>query len=413
MKRAPSLASLFALAATSCVAPAVAPPTAAGPALLLINANLIDGLGSPPVLNGSVLIRSGKIERFAAGRMRVPPVIRVIDLDGAWILPGLIDAHVHLRDLESARRALLSGVTTARSLGADHFIDIRIAQLHREKATSLPDVIAAGYHVRRRPSDALFVDSPELLTSERTVVGPEAVRRTVRTLAERGVKVIKVMATERAGIPATDFRQRMLDSDELRAAVDEAAKHGLPVAAHAHTDDGARAAVAAGVRSIEHGTLISRSTFELMRRRKVCFVPTLSFWADMAEPGGEYDHSVLAERARVMRPVARRAVATAARVGVRIAAGSDMRYDSVSPYRLADEIAELVRSGLTSGAAIKAATSGAAACLRIAHRTGMIRAGLEADLIAVRGNPLADPRALKDIRLVINDGVVALDRLGQ
>lgn len=393
------------------LSPSDSNPTADGGPVLLVNANILDGRGSPPVRNGSLLIRSGRIAKVAAGRIAAPAGSRVIDLGGQWVLPGLIDAHTHLPDLDSARRALRSGVTTARSLGADHFIDVRIARLHSQGDAQLPDVIAAGYHVRRRPSEALFLDAAELSAGERTMFGPEAVRRLVRINARRGARVIKVMATERAGTPGTDFRRRMLDDGELRAAVAEAAKVGLPVAAHAHSDDGARAAVLAGVRTIEHGTLAGAATLRAMRRRRVCLVPTLSFWADMAGPGGEYDHPLLAERASAMLPRARKVVAAAARTGVRIAAGSDMRYDSVSPYRLSDEVAALVESGLDPGQAIVAATSGAASCLGIAHRTGSIRPGLEADLIVVVADPLVDPRTLASPRLVVNDGVVARDSL--
>lgn len=388
-------------------------PVGRNDTLVLTNANIIDGRGSPVRRNASVVIRAGKIDAIAASPPRVPPGARHIDLQGAWLLPGLIDSHVHLRDLESARRALRSGVTTARSMGVDHFIDARIERLHAGGAPDLPDVIASGYHVRRRPSQALFVDFPHLGRNGDTIAGAEAVRRAVRANYSGGARVIKVMATERAGDPGTDFRRRMLGDGELRAAVLEAASIGLHVAAHAHTDDGARAAVAAGARSIEHGTLASQGTLQLMRKRGTCLVPTLSFWADMAEPGGEYDHPLLAQRARSMWPVARRTVAAAARIGVPIAAGSDMRYDSVSPFKVADEVAELVRSGLSPAQAIAAATSSAARCLGIADRTGAIRRGLEADLVAVGGNPLADPAALKSVRLIINDGVVAVDRRGR
>lgn len=219
------------------------------------------------------------------------------------------------------------------------------------------------------------------------------------------------MATERAGVADADFRRRSLDDGELRAAVEEAARAGLPVAAHAHTDDGARAAILAGVRTIEHGTLMSESTLALMRKRRVCFVPTLSFWADMSGRGGEYDGPELARRARDMAPRARRTVAMAERIGVKIAAGSDMRYDQASIYRLADELVELTRSGLSPMGAIQAGTSTAAACLGLEHQTGFIRAGLQADLIVVDADPTHDVGALREPVLVVNDGVVSLNRL--
>ena len=130
----------------------------------------------------------------------------------------------------------------------------------------------------------MLASSAEILTM--WIAGSAAVRKVVQANARRGAQVIKVMATERAGTAETDFRRRALNDEELRAAVEEAARAGLGVAAHAHTDDGAHAAVLAGAKTIEHGTMMSESTLALMRQRQLCFVPTLSFWADMAEPGG-------------------------------------------------------------------------------------------------------------------------------
>ncbi len=388
-----------------------APPVAAPPILVLTNANLIDGVSSRPRRGVTVIVRSGRIEEVRSARGPLPANARVIDLEGRWLLPGLIDAHVHLRDLASARAALRSGVTTARSMGVDRFVDVDIAERHRAGATHLPHVVAAGYQVRRRPSEALFIDFPTLIHLRSGVAGASAVQQIVRANASRGAQVVKVMATERAGMVDADFRRRALNDEELRAAVEEARRLGLPVAAHAHTDDGARAAILAGVRTIEHGTLMSESTLALMRERQVCFVPTLSFWADMNDPGGEYDGAVLAARARDMQPRLRETLATAARLGVSIAAGSDMRYDSSSVYRLADELVELTRSGLSSMAAIQAGTATAATCLGLGNQTGSIRAGLQADMIVVDADPTRDVAALHDPVLVINDGVVALDRL--
>jgi len=379
--------------------------------IALVGATLIDGTGAPPRRGMTVIIRGGRIDSIGKSGGKRPAAARTIDLQGRWLLPGLIDAHVHWRDLASARSALRSGVTTGRSMGVDRFADVGMARLHRSGAADVPDVIASGYHIRRRLADAFFLDFPALAGLKAGVSGPFAVAQVARSNASRGAAVIKVMATERAGMPDADFNRRMLSDAELRAAVAEASRSGLRVAAHAHTDEGARAAVLAGVRSVEHGTLIRRKTLALMRRRGTCFVPTLSFWLDMQGPGGEYDHPALAARARAMLPHARRTIREAARMGVRIAAGSDMRYDQSSPYRVADEAVELARSGLSPASALRSATSAAAECLGIGRRTGTIRPGLEADLIVVGGDPLRDLAALKDVRLVINDGAVALDRL--
>lgn len=379
--------------------------------LVLSHASLIDGISARPLRNVTVVVRGGRIQSVSRTRVRVPAGAKVIDLGGRWLLPGLIDAHVHLRDLDSARAALRSGVTTARSLGVPRFADIDIRRRHRAGASDLPDVLAAGYHVRRRLDQEFFLDFPQLSRMAGGIHGPEDVRQVVRVMAGRGADVIKVMATERAGLAETDPLRRVLTDEELAAAVAEAKRAGIPVAAHAHSDEGARAAVLAGVRTIEHGTLLGRETLALMRKRGICLVPTTTFWQDMMDPGGEYDDPKLAERAEKMLPRVREATALAWKMGVVVAAASDMRYDTSSTYVLVDEIAELVEAGLPPMEAVKAATSSAAVCLGIGGRTGAVRPGLEADLIVVEKNPLADVRALRNAVMIINDGHIVINGL--
>lgn len=387
--------------------PAQAP---SAPVIVLTHATLIDGSGGAPMRDASVVIRNGRIERVTAGAVTVAGAL-VIDLQGRWLLPGFVDAHVHLRDLSAARAALASGVTTARSLGTDHFTDIGIRELHRAGVSDLPDVIAAGYHVRPRPADALFMDQPALAGLMQGVNGPENVRRMVRALIDRGADVIKIMATERAGLPDTDPRKRVFSDEELSAAVDEARRSGRLVAAHAHGDEGAAAAVRAGARTIEHGTWLGDATLALMKARGTCFVPTIATVVDMGDVGGDYDHPVLIMRARGMLPRVRDAAARARKAGVHLVAGTDTEYGPRGTRRIQDEIAELAGAGLTPMEAILSGTAVAADCLGVGERTGRIRAGLEADMIVVDRDPLSDLGALRDVLLVLNDGRVAVNRL--
>ena len=381
------------------------------PTIVITNATVIDGVGSAPVRDATVVVRDGKIERIAPGRIDTPNGATVLDLKGRWLLPGLIDAHVHLRDLTSARAALASGVTTARALGVDHFADIGIRELNHAGVADVPDVLAAGYHVRPRPADAMFLDMPRLADLMAGVNGPERVRRMVRALIEHGADGIKIMATERAGLPGTDPRKRVYSEEELTAAVDEARKAGRLVAAHAHGDEGALAAVRAGVRTIEHGTYLSDQTLALMKEKGTCFVPTIATVIDLIDPGGNYDDPALSVRGRAMLPRVRDATARGWKAGVQIIAGTDTDYGPESTRRIPDEVVELVQVGLPPMDAIKAATSLAARCLGIDQRTGALKAGLEADLIAVDRDPLADVAALRDVVLIVNNGRIAVNRL--
>jgi imidazolonepropionase-like amidohydrolase len=266
--------------------------------------------------------------------------------------------------------------------------------------------------VRPRPADAFFLDVPQLADlMAGGVTGAENVRRMVRALIARGADEIKIMATERAGLPDTDPRKRVYSEAELAAAVDEAKKAGRGVAAHAHGDEGAAAAVRAGVRTIEHGTYLSDETLTLMKARGTCFVPTIATVIDLIDPSGDYDNPMLSVRGRAMLPRVRDAARRASRMGVKVVAGTDTDYGPRSTRRVPDEVAELVQVGMSPMDAIKSATSVAAQCLGVDQRTGTVRAGFEADLVAVDRDPLADVGALRDVVLVVNNGRVAINRL--
>jgi imidazolonepropionase-like amidohydrolase len=381
--------------------------------LVFEHVNLIDGVSLQPLRDITVVVQGGRIESVSSGPVQDFAGTRVIDLGGRWMLPGYIDMHAHLRDLASARTALRSGVTTVRSLGSNHFVDVGIRELHQAGASGLPHVVAAGYHIRHRMAEEFFVDTPELLPMMSGLSGDSDVRSSVGALAARDVDVIKVMMTERAGMLDADPLKRELTDAELAAAVAEAKSAGLTVAAHAHTDEAARVAVLAGVRTIEHGTLLSEATLALMRERGTCLVPTISFWQDMLDAGGDYDHPTLVARAEEMLPRVRNATALAWKMGVAVAAGSDMRYATSDLRQVADEVAELVSAGLPVMDAIMAATSVAARCLKLETSTGTIRPGLDADFVVLERDPFLDIAALRDALLVVNDGVVVIDRRTQ
>lgn len=375
--------------------------------LTFTHANLIDGVSKAPMMDVTVVVVNGHIQSIGHD---AAPQGSVLDLKGHWLLPGFVDAHVHVADLAAARRALRSGATTIGEAGVNHFADIGMRELNHKGVVDVPDVIAAGYHVRTHPADDFFLDFPQDADLMGGVHGTEAVRRMVREMASRGVNRIKVMATERAGLPDTDPRIRVFNDEELAAVVDEASKAGLWVVAHAHGDEGAAAAVRAGVHCIEHGTYLSDDTLHLMKEKGVYLDPTLTATVDMIEPEGEYDNPVLQMRGRAMLPVAHEMVAKAWKMGIKIVGGTDTSYFDKNNRTMADEIVELAGAGIPPMDAIKAATSASAEELGIANRTGSIRVGYEADFVVVERNPLDDIRHIADILIVVNNGRIALDR---
>jgi len=294
----------------------------------------------------------------------------------------------------------------------NHFVDVGMRELNHAGAVDLPDVVAAGYHVRPRPAEEFFLDMPKMKDLMAGVNGTESVRRLVRAMIERGANVIKIMATERAGLPDTDPRKRVFTDEELAAAVDEARKLGVFVAAHAHGDEGASSAVRAGVRSIEHGTYLSDQTLRMMKERGAYFVPTIATVIDLIDPGGDYDNPVLSVRGRAMLPRLRETTTHAWKMGVKIVAGTDTGYGPASIRRIPHEVIELVNIGMSPMEAIKSATSVAASCLGVDKRTGSIKPGMEADFIAIERDPTADITAIQDVVMVINNGKIAVNRLG-
>src|SRR5215471_6056464 len=375
------------------------------------HANVIDGVSKEPLRDATVVVNGGRIESVNPRVSAIPAGATGIDLQGRWLLPGYIDAHAHVSDMAAARRAMLSGTTTLRDLGVNHFADVGMRELNHAGVVDVPDFVAAGYHVRPHPADEFYMDFPKLADLMTGVQGAENVRRVVRAQAERGVNVIKIMATERAGLPDTDPRKRVFTDAELAAAVDEARKAGLGVAAHAHGDIGARAAVLAGVRSIEHGTYLSDATLAMMKERGTYLVPTIATVLDLIDPGGDYDDPILSVRGRAMLPRIRETTAHALKMGVKIVAGTDTGYAPSSRRRIPHEIIELVNIGMTPMDAIKAATSVAAACIGVDKRTGSIKTGMEADFIAIERDPTADISDIQDVIVVINNGKIVVNRL--
>ena len=393
----------LALSLTAMVYPASA---ADGP-YALTNANLFDGINDAITENVTVLVRDGKIEKILTDGSNVPRDYTLIDVEGNFLMPGMIDVHTHLDTIERAQRALDSGVTTVRVAGSSAYQDIALRELVRSGALAGPEVLASGVFVIPDISPAVLAD-PRLAEFYGGVEGDEAMRRLVNINIDHGVDVIKTVSTQRSGLPDTDPRQQVYTERELRVIVDEAAKHDVPVLVHAHGDDGARAAVLAGARSIEHGTYLSTETLQLMKERDTWFVPTYITIVDLEE---EHKHYVLRLRGRHMLPQIERGIREAHRLGVKLATGADSSYEESSINRISLEIEIFASFGLSNFEALQAGTVSAAELLRIDDRTGRIAEGFEADMIVVPANPLDDIRALQDVLLVMSNGQLALKRI--
>jgi imidazolonepropionase-like amidohydrolase len=375
----------------------------------LLNVNLINGYENKVYPNSIVFVKQGKIEKI--GKTSDPTTgYEVIDCQGYFLLPGLIDAHTHLDNMAAAKRALETGVTTVRTAGVSAYQDVALMELVRANRLAGPDVVPAGVYVTPNLEETILADV-RLGSLMKGVKSDDELRLLVNVNIDRGAKVIKTRGTERAGRPDTDPREQVYTEQQIRVIVQEAAKRNVPVMIHAHGDEGARAAVLAGARSIEHGTFLTDETLQLMKQRGTFLVPTFITLEDLTQPGGDYVGPVLELRGRFMMPQAEKVFKKALVLGVKIATGADNSYQAISTSRISLECAHFARMGMTNFQAIQSGTLHAAELLKLDQTTGKIAPGFDADMILVPGNPLEEIRYLQDILLVMSNGHLALKRI--
>lgn len=376
--------------------------------IILKNARLLDGVSNEIRTGQTVVIKDGKIAEIGESDRQLPSAATVIDLQDFYLLPGLIDAHAHVDNLDNARRALIYGTTTLRSASVGSYTDVAMQRLVSVGKVAGPEIVPAGVFVQPNLGGSILAD-PRLAELSEGVKTEEALRRLVQINIENGVKVIKTRSAERAGTPETDPRKQVYTEQQLAIIVDEAKKSGIPVMAHAHGS--VEPAVKAGVRSIEHGTYASRSTLELMKEQNTYLVPTYSTVIDLTEPGGDYDHPVTTIRGKHMLPQMQKMLRQAMDVGVSIVASTDSGYGPESVNRVSTEVVNFTELGMDPFKAIQSATITAAELLQVSDRTGSVEVGKEADLIVVFDNPLEDIRSIQDVIMVISNGKVVHNRL--
>ena len=383
------------------------PAAAQDPDLAVVGGSVLD-VRNGTMSRANVLIGDGRI--LSVGPEAPPAGIETLDVSGKFVLPGFIDAHTHATQLSEVRRALESGVTTLRSASVGSYRDVAIGRMVTAGHLAGPDYLGAGIFITTNIQDARLA-SESLYGISDNIQSEADLRLLVRVNAENGVRAVKTRATERAGLPNTDPRKQVYTEAQLRAVVEEASALGIPVLCHAHGDEGARAAVLAGVASIEHGTFLTRETLELMKERGTALVPTYTTLIDLDEPGGDYDHPVLTLRADFMVPRMEETMRMAREIGVRVIAGSDTSYGPESVSRIGVEVANFVKVGFSPIEAIRGATLYTAELLGVAEDTGVIEPGKEADLIVVVENPLEYIAAIQDVVAVVSNGRLAVNRL--
>ncbi len=400
-------------------------PAAAG-AVAVSAARLLDVETGQVLANRVLRIEEGVI-RSSSERRAGEPVD--VDLGDATLLPGLIDAHVHLTGGEeqtpydrlrettaraaiegvaNARKTLLAGFTTVRDLGSRDFADVALRDAIAAGRVPGPRMLVAvralsatgGHGDRNDLPDDVLVDRYSGIAD-----GAEAIRAKVRESVKYGADWIKVLATGGVMSAGTDPRAADYTEEELRAAVATAAERGRDVAAHAHGTEGILRAVRSGVRSVEHASMLDDAALALVRERGVFVVPNPYTNTYMLERGaaGGYQPYQLA-KSREILDLKMASLKSAIRAGLAVAYGTD---SGVQPHGLnARQMALFVEAGMTPLQAIQAATLVNARLLRMEGKIGSLRPGAFADVIAVRGDPLLDVRVLERPFWVMKSGEV-------
>jgi imidazolonepropionase-like amidohydrolase len=373
----------------------------------------------------------------ADGFAAPPAGARVVDLRTRFVLPGLIDSHVHLasdaggtaalveeitsspghaalRAQWNGMKTLRAGFTTVRNLGDAGGATLALRDAVNRGWVQGPRIVDAGrsISVTAGHMDAgvgLNEDIGHAFGDSNLCDGVDSCRQAVRVQLRRGADVIKIATT--GGVNSGTGRVQQMFDDEARAIVETAHLVGKKVAVHAHGTNGINLALRMGADSIEHGTMIDDASLPLFKRANAFYVPTLStingYKERLAANPDAYPPAVLAQ-VRWRLEVTGKSLEKAVPAGVKIAFGTDA---GVSKHgRNADEFELMVAHGMTPATAIVAATTNAAELLGLANEVGAIRPGMSADIVAVDGDPLADVRALKAVRFVMARGAeVALN----
>ncbi|WP_396633311.1 amidohydrolase family protein [Maribacter sp. R86514] len=377
-----------------------------------------------------MLIENGTIKSI--NPKALPEGVETIDLSGKILLPGLMDMHVHLdgdftgswdyvykesasqgtvRAVVNAEKTLMAGFTTIRSIGQLHItpelIDVAVSEASNKGMIAAPRIIPSGHmiSINGGHGDISLGLAEGLVTvgpNDGIINGKYDAIEAVRYQIKHGAKFIKMHAT--AGVLSMEdaIGAQQLSNEEMKTIVDEASRHHIKVAAHAHGTEGIKEAIKAGVYSIEHGSIIDDEGIQLMKENNVYLVPTRGL-ATIIEPMIDKMNPVMAGKAKYVMPIAKQNLIKAIKADVKIAFGTDT---PIIPHgKNAIEFAALIECGMSTKEAIKTATTNSAEMLGLTDR-GEVKEGLLADLIAVDTNPIDDITTLEHVKFVMKDGII-------
>ena len=395
---------------------------------VLKGGTLIEGTGRPPIKDSALIFDDNKIAGVGPEKeMEIPKGAQVYEVLNKYIIPGLIDCHIHLdlhgmadsfqenlveeklRTLRSAKEmedTLRSGYTTVRSLGSVNHIDFAVKKAIEEGLINGPRILASGKIICMTSAGSEYFEG-----MYRVADGVDECRKAAREQLKEGADVLKVMATgaimNPGGIPGAP----QLDVEEIHAVVEEGAKMGIKTAAHAHGAQGIKNAIMAGVATIEHGSMADDEAIAMMVEKNVFLIPTLLV-DELIRKAGEKNGvpAFMVKKAEnikeIRREVMRKAIAARVKIAMGTDAGTPYNYHGKNSLELSLYVEEKL---MTAEEALMTATKTAADAIGLADQVGTLEKGKLADCVVIDQNPLDNIRCLLDnghIRMVFKNGIL-------
>ncbi len=394
---------------------------------------LIDGVGSKVKGNHTIIVEGNQIKSVQKGYAEAPVGTEIVDLKDKTVLPGLMDMHIHIEHetnpnrylqrftfnesdvaFESAHFAkvtLMAGFTTVRDLGGSG-VNVSLQKAINKGITPGPRLftcaksiaVTGGHADPTNGAKKGLYDAPG--PENGVADGVAECKKAVRHQVKNGADLIKITATGGVLSVARDGKRPAFTEEEIRTIVETANDFGIHVAAHAHGDEGMRRAVAAGITSIEHGTLMSEETMDLMKKMGTWYVPTITAGKAVADSAKieNYFPAVIVPKALEIGPQIQKTFSKAYKKGVKIAFGTDAGV--FKHGRNALEFKYMTEVGMKPMEALKTSFINGANLLGIAEQVGTIEKGKWADIIAVKDNPIDNISTLMDVRFVMKDGKI-------
>lgn len=388
--------------------------------LIIKNCNLINGVNDDVIENSYIIIEENSISEIGQGTVKTTSTDQVIDGEGKYVIPGLIDAHVHLvwdgspdpmpiiepmendevtlRAYKHSLDYLKLGITTVRDVGSPDRTVLHTRNAINSKLLKGPTIISAG--------TSISMTGGHVYSLGREADGVDGVRTAARTILKEGADLIKVMATGGIYTEGEEPGNVQLNYDEIAVAVEEAKNKNKKVAAHADGLEGIMSCIEAGVTTIEHGIYANTEALQLMKEKDMYLVPTMAVMRRLST--FEEIPSFAREKALEVTGPHMDMLKNAVKLGVNIATGTDCGSAGTPPEYYFEELLIMQEAGMKPIDVIKSSTNIAAACLGVKDR-GIIQVGKKADLLILNDNPCLDLNVLKEDKVVIKDGEVIND----